>query len=249
MVYPFPSEEPTLSYYNLGCAMVWPNLMLWTKRDWRGQQFLGNPGEGVVVAANHLSWFDPLLLLHYSNDANRPARFLAKDSLFNLPMLGTVMSGAGAIPVHRDSANAAIAVESAVKAEQSGEAVWVYPEGTITRDPDLWPMSGKTGAARIALESGAPVIPVAHWGVQKLMGPYKVELNLIPRKTIHVEAGPPVDLDDLRELPITEDVLQVATNRILDTITNMEAELRGEDPPKGRWSMKDKKRVPIRRAL
>mgnify|MGYP002683577208 CR=1 FL=1 len=78
MVYPFPSEEPTLSYYNLGCAMVWPNLMLWTKRDWRGQQFLGNPGEGVVVAANHLSWFDPLLLLHYSNDANRPARFLAK---------------------------------------------------------------------------------------------------------------------------------------------------------------------------
>ena len=92
MVYPFPSEEPTLSYYNLGCAMVWPNLMLWTKRDWRGQQFLGNPGEGVVVAANHLSWFDPLLLLHYSNDANRPARFLARDSLFNLPMLGTPSS-------------------------------------------------------------------------------------------------------------------------------------------------------------
>jgi 1-acyl-sn-glycerol-3-phosphate acyltransferase len=61
MVYPFPSEEPTISYYNLGCAMVWPNLMLWTKRDWRGQRFLGNPGEGVVVAANHLSWFDPLL--------------------------------------------------------------------------------------------------------------------------------------------------------------------------------------------
>ena len=126
--------------------------------------------------------------------------------------------------------------------------MWVYPEGTITRDPDLWPMSGKTGAARIALESGAPVIPVAHWGVQKLMGPYKVELNLIPRKTIHVEAGPPVDLDDLRELPITEDVLQVATNRILDTITHMEAELRGEHPPKGRRSMQDTKPVPIRRA-
>ncbi|MGA9146558.1 MAG: lysophospholipid acyltransferase family protein [Candidatus Nanopelagicales bacterium] len=249
MVYPFPSQEPTLSYYNLGCAMVWPNLMLWTKRDWRGQQFLGNPGEGVVVAANHLSWFDPLLLLHYSNDANRPARFLAKDSLFNLPMLGTVMTGAGAIPVKRTSADAAAAVESAVAAVEAGEAVWVYPEGTITRDPDLWPMTGKTGAARIALESGAPVIPVAHWGVQELMGPYKVELNLIPRKTIHVEAGPPVNLDDLRDRPITEAILQVATNRILDTITNMEAELRGEDPPKGRWSMKEKERVPIKRSL
>lgn len=249
MVYPFPSQEPTLSYYNLGCAMVWPNLMLWTKRDWRGQQFLGNPGEGAVVAANHLSWFDPLLLLHYSNDADRPARFLAKDSLFNLPILGTVMTGAGTIPVKRTSTDAARAVESAVAAVQSGEAVWVYPEGTITRDPDLWPMSGKTGAARIALESGAPVIPVAHWGVQELMGPYKVELNLIPRKTIHVEAGPPVNLDDLRDRPITEAVLQVATNRILDTITNMEAELRGEDPPKGRWSMKAKKRIPIKRSL
>ena len=84
----------------------------------------------------------------------------------------------------------------------------------------------------IALESGAPVIPVAHWGVQKL-GSIQVELNLIPRKTIHVEAGPPVDLDDLRELPITEDVPAGRNQPHPGTITNMEAELRGEDPPKG----------------
>lgn len=247
MVYPFPDEEPLLSYYNLGCAIVWPNLMVWTRRDWRGQQFLGSPGEGVVVAANHLSWFDPLLLLHYSNDANRPARFLAKDSLFKVPVVGTVMTGAGTIPVHRESTNAAKAVESAVAAVQGGEAVWVYPEGTITRDPDMWPMSGKTGAARIALEGGVPVVPVAHWGVQELMGPYKVELNLFPRKTIHVVAGPPVDLDDLRGQPITDSILQLATTRILDTITAMQAELRGETPPADRWSMREGKRVPVDR--
>ncbi len=236
MVYPFPDQEPLLSYYNLGCAAVWPNLMVWTKRDWRGQEHLGTPGQGKVVAANHLSWFDPLLLLHYSNDANRPARFLAKDSLFDIPGIGTVMAGAGTIPVHREGEHAADAVSSAVEAVQSGELVWVYPEGTITRDPQLWPMSGKTGAARIALLSGAPLIPVAHWGVQEIMRPYKVELRLWPRKTIHVMAGPPVDLDDLRDRELTDDVLHQATNRTLDAITSMLAELRNEQSPDGRWN-------------
>lgn len=249
MVYPFPDEESLVSYYNLGCAVVWPNLTLWTKRDYRGMENLGKSGQGVVVAANHLSWFDPLLLLHYSNEANRPARFLAKDSLFEIPVVGTVMTGAGTIPVHRETDNAGDAVKSAVKAVEDGQIVWVYPEGTITRDPDLWPMSGKTGAARIALLSGAPVIPVAHWGVQKIMGPYKVELNLFPRKTVHVVAGPAVDLDDLRSLPMTEEVLQLATNRILDAITRIEAEIRGEEPPADRWNMKEEKRVSVARKL
>lgn len=159
------------------------------------------------------------------------------------------MAGAGTIPVYRESGNAATAVKAAVAAVEGGEAVWVYPEGTITRDPDLWPMSGKTGAARIALESGAPVIPVAHWGVQKLMGPYKIELNLVPRKTIHVLAGPPVDLDDLRDKPITDVILQEATTRILDTVADMLGELRGEEPPKDRWTIKAGKRLPPNRGL
>ena len=244
-VFPFPSEEPLVSYYNLGAAILWPNLMVWTKRDWRGQQFLGQPGDGIVVAANHLSWLDPLLLLHYSNDANRPARFLAKDSLFDLPVLGTVMSGAGTIPVHRESSEAGNAVSDAVAAVKAGEAVWVYPEGTITRDPDLWPMSGRTGAVRIALESGKPLVPVAHWGVQEMMRPYKVELNLFPRKTVHVVAGAPIDLDDLREQPVTEQLLQIGTTRLLDTITSLEAEIRGETPPDGRWNMATGERLPV----
>lgn len=247
MVYPFPDEEPLISYYNFGCAIIWPTLMVWTKRDWRGQEHLGAPGQGVVVAANHLSWFDPLLLLHYSNDSNRPARFLAKDSLFELPVLGTVMSGAGTIPVHRESKQAGSAVRSAVKAVRQGEAIWVYPEGTITRDPELWPMAGKSGAARIALESGAPVVPVAHWGVQDIMGPYQVELNLFPRKTIQVTAGEPVDLDDLRGRPITHEILEVATTRIIDRITEIEERLRREKAPKDRWDQRKKKRVPVRR--
>lgn len=249
MVFPFPTEEPLVSYYNFGTAVIWPNLTVWTKRDWQGMDHLGKVGQGMVVAANHLSWFDPLLLLHYANDADRPARFLAKDSLFDIPVVGTVMTGAGTIPVHRETGNAADAVVSAVKAVEDGQAVWVYPEGTITRDPDLWPMSGKTGAARIAILSGAPVIPVAHWGVQKIMGPYKVELNLFPRKTIHVLAGPPVDLDDLRALPMSEEVLALATTRIMDAVTALQAEIRGEEPPTERWNLKEGKRLPVVREL
>jgi 1-acyl-sn-glycerol-3-phosphate acyltransferase len=113
----------------------------------------------------------------------------------------------------------------------------------MTRDPDLWPMTGKTGAARIALESGAPLVPVAHWGVQKIMRPYKMELNLLPRRTITVVAGPPVDLDDLRDQPITEEILQIATHRVINTITEMLAELRGEPAPAGRWDRRANERI------
>ena len=73
----------------------------------------------------------------------------------------------------------------------------VYPEGTITRDPDLWPMTGKSGAARIALATGCPVIPVGQWGAHQLLAPYSKKPDLFPRKKIIVLAGDPVDLSDL----------------------------------------------------
>ena len=66
----------------------------------------------------------------------------------------------------------------------------IYPEGTITKDPDLWPMIGKTGAARVALETGCPVIPIAQWGPQEILAPYSKRLRLLPPKTVHVLAGP-----------------------------------------------------------
>jgi 1-acyl-sn-glycerol-3-phosphate acyltransferase len=96
-------------------------------------------------------------------------------------------------------------------------------------------MAGKTGAARVALETGCAVIPVAQWGPQEILPPYSKSLSLLPRKTVHVLAGPPVDLDDLRGEPITSTVLRAATDRILDTITAQLAELRGELPPATRF--------------
>ncbi|GAA4952343.1 hypothetical protein GCM10023238_18410 [Streptomyces heliomycini] len=82
------------------------------------------------------------------------------------------MRGTGQIPVYRESTDALSAFRPAIDAVERGECVAFYPEGTLTRDPDGWPMTGKTGAARVALQTKCPVIPVAQWGANELLPPY-----------------------------------------------------------------------------
>ena len=226
--------RPISPIYWFAVATLWPTLMTITKRDWRGTEVLRRtypPDDGIVVVANHLSWFDPMALVHVLWDNGRAPRVLAKDKLFQMPGIGLILRGAGQIPVLRSTTDAARAVEAAVGAIHDGETVVMYPEGTITRDPQMWPMAGKTGAARVALMSGAPVIPIAQWGPQEVMGPYAREFRILPRKTMHVSIGEPVDLDDLREREITSEVLADATSRIIAAITALLAELRAEAPP------------------
>lgn len=246
---PYPRDQALGPYYRFAATVLWPTMMTVTRRDWRGVEHLGQPGDGLIVAPNHISWIDPIVLAHFLNDHDRVPRFLAKDSLFSVPVVGRIISGAGQIPVYRRTRNAGEAVRSAVSAVSAGEAVVVYPEGTLTRDPDLWPMTGKTGAARIALLSGRPVIPVAHWGVQQIMGPYAKELHLFPPKTLSVAAGPPVDLDDLADRDLDDDVLTEATSRIMDAITALLATLRNEQAPKLRWDSRGGAREPVRHPL
>jgi len=137
--------------------------------------------------------------------------------------------------VHRLTTDASSSYTAAVAAVEAGECVIVYPEGTITRQPDLWPMRGKTGAARIALSSGVPVIPVAQWGAQRILAPYTKRPRLLPRKTIHMSAGAPVELDDLRAVPLTPAVLQEATGRIMAEVTRLLEDIRGESAPAERY--------------
>lgn len=196
------------------------------------------PNDGIIVAVNHMSWFDPMNVCHVLWDAGRPPRFLAKDTLFKMPGIGQILDGAGQIPVYRTSDNPASAIAAAIDAVEAGECVVIYPEGTMTRDPDLWPMAGRSGAAMLSLESGAPVIPMAQWGPQEIMRPYTKELNLLPRKQMRTIVGEPVDLDDLRGVEITKEVLNTATDRILDAITDLLAQLRDEEPPTERLDFK-----------
>lgn len=206
-----------------------------TRRDWRGQEKIPQTG-GVIFVANHISNADPLALGQFLAYSGRWPRFLAKASLFRYPALGPILRACGQIPVQRQSTRSADALLAAVEAVRQGRAVVIYPEATISHDPDLWPMKGKTGAARIALRTGCPVIPIGQWGAQELMYGRQIHFpKLFPRKTLRLIAGDPVPLDDLRQLPVTGAVLETATTRIMDAITSLVAELRQEPPPAQRY--------------
>jgi 1-acyl-sn-glycerol-3-phosphate acyltransferase len=217
-------------WYRVVVVVVKPLLLLFTKREWRGMEHIPAEG-GFVTAVNHISYVDPLTYAHFQYDSGREAHFLAKSSLFKIPVVGRIIKGAGQIPVYRDSADAALAFRAAVEAVERGDCVAVYPEGTITRDKAMWPMPGKTGAARIALSTGAPVIPVAQWGAQDILPPYGKRPKLLPRKKIKVLAGPPVDLDEFRGREMTAEVLRGATDRIMDAVTELLVKLRDEPAP------------------
>ena len=211
-----------------------PLLMVVTKRDWRGAHNIPQTG-GVVVAANHSSYFDPLAVVHFVVDNGRAPRFLGKVEVFKNPILGRLFKAAGQIPVHRGTAIAAVALRDAIAGLERGECIVVYPEGTTTQDPKLWPMKAKTGAARMALMANVPLIPVAQWGPEQVMPDKAFNIRLFPIKTMHVHAGPAVNLDDLRGREITSELLEEATERIMRAITDLLAEIRGEQAPTERW--------------
>jgi 1-acyl-sn-glycerol-3-phosphate acyltransferase len=227
-------HQPRGWAYNLAVPVVKPSLLLTTRRTWQGGENIPVTG-GCIVVFNHISHLDPLTAAHFLYDHGRLPRYLAKSGLFKNKALGAFLRGAGQIPVERLSRNAKGAYNAAVAAVRAGECVVVYPEGTLTRDPQLWPMTGKSGAARIALETGCPVIPVGQWGAHELLPPYTKTPHPYPRKHIQMIAGPPVDLSDLVELPRTQVVINTATERIMAAITELVEQIRGEQAPATRF--------------
>ncbi|HEY3866713.1 MAG TPA: lysophospholipid acyltransferase family protein [Actinocrinis sp.] len=215
-------------------SIVRPLLATLCKRDWRGRENVPREG-GVIVVANHYSFFDPISLGHFLVCSGRTPRFMAKAGVFKNPVLGRLFKAAGQIPVHRDTREAAHALRDAIAAVERGELVIMYPEGTMTKDPDLWPMAGKSGAARMALRTGAPILPVAQWGAQEVFAPYSKSPKFFPRKTLKVTAGPLIDLVSIVGKEITSTSLAAGTELIMDTLTGMLAEIRGEEPPAVRF--------------
>ncbi len=206
-----------------------PLLMVLTKRDWKGGEKLPQTG-GYVLAPNHISHVDPFTISHFMVDHGVTPRFLAKDSLMTAGVVGAILRSAEQIPVRRHTATAKDALGPAEAAVRNGLVVTIYPEGTITRDPAAWPMSGYTGAVRVALSTGAPLVPVMQWGPQEILWPYSKRPRLLPRKTMHIRVGDPIDLSDLDGQELNEKALRTATDRLMDTLTAMMAEVRGELP-------------------
>ena len=228
--------------WNIAVPLVKPLLLTTTTRTWVGGEKLPETG-GCIVVFNHVSHVDPLIAAHFVYDHGRLPRYLAKSGLFKNRVLGFFLTAAGQIPVERLTKSAVGAYGAAVAAVRNGECVVVYPEGTLTRDPAQWPMTGKTGAARIALETGCPVIPVGQWGPQQLLAPYARRPHLFPRKHIAMRAGDPVDLSDLVASPRTPEVVQQATDRIMAALTEQVALIRGEVAPAERF---DPRRAGVR---
>ena len=217
-------------WYTLGVCILKPFIWLTMRQDWRGMEQVPARG-GVILAANHISHVDPIALADFFVfGLGRPARFLAKSSMFEgRGLVPHVMRGARQIRVHRQTSDASLALSDAVEALRLGEAIGIYPEGTVSRDPAKWPMIGKTGVARLALLSGAPVIPIAQWGAQDILDSYRSKgFHPFPKRTMHVVAGPPVDLSAYAGRELTVDVLRDATAEVMLAITRLLEPLRGE---------------------
>lgn len=213
--------------------ILWPLIQVGMKHDWHGQDNIRNipADQGIILAINHLSYADIFADSLFAYEAGRYPVFLAKSSLFDIKVLGSIIRKLGQLPVYRDQADAALVLKDAEQGIKNGACVIFYPEATVTRDPGQWPMVAKTGAARLALATGAPVIPVAHWGAQRILPYGSFRPHLVPRTTVQVSAGPPVDLSEWKGQPMTTQVLRAATEKIMKDITVLLAGIRGETPP------------------
>jgi 1-acyl-sn-glycerol-3-phosphate acyltransferase len=193
----------------------------------------------AIIVVNHVSHIDPLSVAKLVLDAARVPRVLAKESIFEVPVVGAAMTAMGHIPVNRGTVDAARALQSAVDALAAGKIIVLHPEGTVTRDPDGWPMAAKTGAARLAmLAPDVPVIPVAQWGVQNSVDLYQKKIKLFPRPRHTMSVGVPIDLSAFRGRKPDSATLHEVTDVIMRRLRPDVAELRGVPEPTGelfRW--------------
>ncbi len=193
------------------------------------------PAHGAfIMTPNHYTDFDPLVAAYAVWKHGRVPRFLAKASLFKVPVLGAAMRATGQIPVERAAAGKD-PLAAAAQLVKDEFALIIYPEGTLTRDPELWPMRGKYGAARLALQYGVPVIPMATWGAQRVLPRWSKRISVFPRKPIEVIFGDPVDLSRWAGRHTDQVALAESTLAIMQAITALVEELRGEVAPAERW--------------
>jgi 1-acyl-sn-glycerol-3-phosphate acyltransferase len=158
-----PAVEPV--YGALRNTLVVPTrlAMRWTLE---GAQRIPVRGP-VILASNHVSYLDPLVLGFLADRRHRRVRFLAKHELFEKVPMGAILRAARQIPVSRDTTDAAGSLDAAIRAMRAGECIGVFPEGTISLDLD--PMVGKTGTARLAAATGVAIMPIGLWGAQRIL--------------------------------------------------------------------------------
>jgi putative phosphoserine phosphatase/1-acylglycerol-3-phosphate O-acyltransferase len=196
-----PSGVPKMAgveAYHLLRPVVRPELIPYARFDISGVEHVPRHGP-ALVASNHRSYFDVVALALVAARLGRPVRFLGKKELFDAPIIGQLARALGGISVDRGGQTDE-ALRQAIRALEAGEVVVILPQGTIPRgraffDPVL---RGRTGVARLAARTGAPVVPVGLWGTERVW-PRSARLpdvwNVVHPPTVRVRLGAPVALD------------------------------------------------------
>jgi 1-acyl-sn-glycerol-3-phosphate acyltransferase len=199
--------------YNVVAVLSWPVLRGLFRLRVQGRENVPESG-GYVLACNHLSNFDPWPL-GMPLWPSRWLRFMAKAELYWWPAT-YVLNAVGAFPVHRERADVE-AVQTAVRLAREGNVVVMFPEGTRRKKGLVkkHQARARSGAARIALDAGVPLVPAAVRGTDRLLG-------LGP---LRVAFGAPIDLNDLTATGDLRRASQEATDRLMERIAELEASL------------------------
>ncbi len=193
------------------------------------------PEGPLIVIANHTSHVDGILLALVCRRLGRSLRLLTTSGVFRAPIVGSVARRLGFIPVDRGAATAAASLDAAVEALAAGEAIGIFPEGRLTRDPDRWPERAKTGAVRLALRSGASIVPVAMVGSHRVLDRghvvRQVVMNVLLRPTVDTAVGPRIDITTWGVDPNDLDQVRAASDRVMAALIDLVEELRGQQAP------------------
>ncbi len=241
-----PVFEQGNGWIRLCEVVMFPLTRLLGRPRFAGLEHLAVPGP-VLVVGNHISQLDPIYTAVYLRKSGRIPHIMAKSSLFRIPVVGKILTGTGMIPVERGGGKGQVGLDAAITALEEGRMVLIYPDGTVTRDPERWPMKPRPGVAALALSGDFPVVPLVHWGTQQVYVPYRKKgFHPLPRKDIHVVAGPAIDLSEFRGRPVDSRLIRDVSLVIQGAVRDLLADVRGETPPAEFYDQKKAARLQAR---
>jgi len=186
-----------------------------------------------VLGANHVTYLDALAVAYLVYfKLHRTPHFLAKGNLFKVPIIGSILLGVEQVPVYRGGHTNREPMDAANAVLQNGRVIAIFPEGTLTREPDGWPMRGKIGALKMALENDVPFIPMAQWGTEAVLATYSRKLRPKPWHKVRMIIGKELDLSAYRGRKLSHQEYIDVTELAMQAITKLTEELRGGKAPK-----------------
>lgn len=215
--------------------ILWPWVRLLYRLNVTGKENLPK-GTGYVLASNHVTTVDALAVafMMFFNLGRAP-HFLAKEGLFKTPIVGPVLLACGQIPVFRSGRGNSDPMESAYKVLRAGHVIGIFPEGSLTREPNQWPMRARTGAIRLALETGVPIVPMGQWGTEVVMDTYSSKIFPKPWHKVNMIIGKPIDLSKYHGKKVSVEEMVALSDEVMVEITKIVEQLRGEKAPAKRF--------------